>query len=84
MPRCKVCGNTQSFGSSKVDSVAPSANGAISGLVGNFNNDDEILSINSLGANKTIINEAAEQPQSYFDICLNCGSQQVEWPSSNA
>lgn len=83
MPRCKVCGNTHSFGSSKVDPIAPSANGPVSGMVGNFSSD-EIVSINSLGANKTLINEAAEQPQSYFDICLSCGSQQLEWQDSPA
>ncbi|MPL65630.1 hypothetical protein SDC9_11294 [bioreactor metagenome] len=82
MPRCPVCGNTKSFGSSRVDPIAPSANGLISGMVGVFNSDDEILSINSLGANKTTINQAAEQPQAYFDLCLNCGSQQVEWSDS--
>lgn len=84
MPRCKICGNTYSFGSSRVEPIAPSANGLISGMVGNFDHTNAIVSINSLGANKTIINDAAEQPQSYFDICVNCGSQQVEWPDSLA
>lgn len=84
MPRCTVCGNMKSFGSSRVDPIAPYANGLISGMVGVFSSDEEILNINSLGANKTIINEAAEQPRAYFDLCLNCGSQQIKWSDSPA
>lgn len=84
MPRCKVCGNNRSFGSSMVSPVSPSANGLITGMIGDFNGGDNIVSINSLGADKKTINAATGQPQSYFDTCLACGSQEVEWPGTSS
>lgn len=81
MPKCKVCGNTHSFGSSKIIPAAPSANGPVSAMVGDFDTESHIIRISSLGADKAAINAASRWPQEYFDICLKCGSHEIEWSS---
>jgi hypothetical protein len=79
MPKCKICGNTHSFASSKIMPAAPLANGPVSGMIGDFDQESHIISISSAGANKADINAASRWPQGYFDTCLQCGSREIEW-----
>jgi hypothetical protein len=79
MPYCKECGNTSFFTSSKVDSVAPTANGNTSGLVGKFDEAGELLEMESLGASDYTRDDAAVNPLVYFDTCMKCGSRRIEW-----
>lgn len=81
MPRCKHCGNQHFFASSQVPPVSWAANGAISGIIGDFN-EDQLLCINSMGADKAIIRSATKAPQDYFDLCPQCGGQEIEWLQS--
>ncbi|VBB08556.1 Hypothetical protein LUCI_3834 [Lucifera butyrica] len=83
MPRCRVCGNTSSFGSSRIPPPAQSANGPLSGLAGDFNGN-EIVRTRSLGADKQVTTAALDNPAAFFDICLYCGSQEVDWGESPA
>lgn len=82
MPKCKNCGNTHSFGTSKVEPAAQYTNGLQSGLIGDFNKQHEIVQLSSRGANKAIITAASDNPQAYFDTCLNCGGTEIEWPEN--
>ncbi|QJW44478.1 hypothetical protein HA075_01030 [bacterium BFN5] len=82
MPTCKNCGNSYSFGSSAVPPSAPTANGLVSGIVGQFNHQSEVVSINSMGATKASIRQAVDNPQQYFDTCIRCGSQDINWNDS--
>ncbi len=79
MPRCARCGNTLSFGSTYVPPVAPTANGPVSGLVADFDRDGYITEMESLGADLDTAQEAWESPEEYFNICYQCGSEQVIW-----
>ena len=79
MPRCAVCGNNLSFGSSAVPPAAPTANGPLSGLIADFNSQGYITEMDSLGAAMDIAQEAWENPDEYFDICFHCGSKQIVW-----
>ncbi|MDR3592561.1 MAG: hypothetical protein P4N41_23130 [Negativicutes bacterium] len=79
MPRCKICGNSRLFGTSRVAPVAPTANGPISGLNADFDPAGNITSITRLGADKSAVRAATAQPREYFDVCLSCGSQDIEW-----
>ncbi len=79
MPRCARCGNTLSFGSSYVPSTAPTANGPVSGLVANFDNEGYITEMDSLTSDLNAVQEAWERPEEYFDICYNCGSEDIYW-----
>jgi hypothetical protein len=79
MPHCKVCGNTRLFGTSKVPPAAPTANGPVSGLAADFDQTGHITSITRLGADKSTVRAATAQPRDYFDVCLQCGSQDIEW-----
>lgn len=79
MPYCRVCRNKHLFGSSQVPPVAPTANGPVSGLLGDFGNDGKLVSVTRLGAGKSTATAAGKEPQSYFDICPKCGSQDIEW-----
>lgn len=76
---CKTCNNTRLFGSSKVPSVAPTANGSLSAMTGNFDPSGHIETITSLGADKKTLAAARKNPQEYFDLCLACGGQDVVW-----
>lgn len=82
MPRCKVCGSTRSFGSSKVSPAAQYANGPLSGMIGEFDASGRILQVSSQGADKTMIHSAVDQPEFYFDFCLCCGSKDIEWTTN--
>jgi hypothetical protein len=79
MPYCKKCHNTQLFGSSKVPPASSAANGPVSGLLGEFDPQGQIVSITRLGADKAITRSATKDPDQYFDVCLQCGSQDIDW-----
>ncbi|MEG6586332.1 hypothetical protein [Dendrosporobacter sp. 1207_IL3150] len=82
MPKCKVCGNTYSFGSSEVPPSAPTANGPVSGMIAQFNNQNDVVSVSSLGASKASITKAVDDPKQFFDTCIHCGSQDIDWNNS--
>jgi hypothetical protein len=79
MPRCKICNNTSSFGSSHVPATAQSANGLISGLIGEFGQSNDLTQISSMGADKQTVSAALKHPSEFFDVCLHCGSSEIEW-----
>jgi len=62
-----------------VPPAIPSANGPFSGIVADFNSDDKINMVSSMGVNKNTINAATRDPKEYFDTCLYCGNQNLEW-----
>ncbi|MDF2635955.1 MAG: hypothetical protein K0R78_2829 [Pelosinus sp.] len=79
MPKCQNCGNEKSFGASKVPPSAMYANGPLSGIIGEFKTDKELLWVHSSGATKSMINAACHNPQEFFDLCVHCGNQSVVW-----
>lgn len=79
MPYCKKCQNTRFFGSSKISPAAPSANGPLSGMFADFDGQGEIVSVTRMGADKRTAMAATEDPRKFFDLCLRCGSQDIEW-----
>ena len=79
MPQCKKCGNRRLFGSSKVPSVVPYTNGPVSGIIGHFHTAGEVETITSMGVDKEITTLAFRRPEDYFDLCLECGSPDLEW-----
>lgn len=81
MPKCKECGNSYSFGSSSAPPAAPTANGPLSGIIGQFDSQSQVVSMNSWGASKTMLREAVVNPQQFFDTCTKCGSQMIDWSS---
>lgn len=80
MPYCRACGNRRFFAASSVPPVAPTANGPVSGLLGDFAASGGLATITRLGADKATAMAAGDQPAEYFDTCMACGSQEVEWP----
>ncbi|ADG82474.1 hypothetical protein [Thermincola potens] len=79
MPKCNICGNRVSFGSSRIPPAAPTANGPISGLVANFDGEGSISEMECMGADLDTAQEAWENPRTYFDICLECASNDISW-----
>jgi hypothetical protein len=79
MPYCRACGNRRLFAASRVPPAAPTANGFASGLLGDFNDGGELVTITRLGADKSMARAAGGHPAEYFDTCLVCGSQDVDW-----
>lgn len=79
MPRCLICGNTTHFGSSQCPPEVPEANGPMSSLQANFDFEGYMETMESIGAEEEITRHAWEDPQGYFDMCLECGSNNVEW-----
>lgn len=79
MPRCQNCGNVKSFGASQIPPAAMYANGPLSGIIGEFKTDSELMWVHSSGATKSMINAACHKPQEFFDICVQCGDQSVVW-----
>ncbi len=79
MPHCLNCGNELTFGTSKIPPVAPAANGPISGLVADFQGDNSITSMESMGASIDEAQEAWENPRNFFDVCYDCGSSKIKW-----
>lgn len=79
MPQCAKCGNSNSFGSSLIPPVAPTANGLVSGLVANFDEDGYITEMESAGADIDTAQDAWESPREYFDVCYKCGGNQINW-----
>jgi hypothetical protein len=79
MPYCRACGNRRLFAASSVPPAAPTANGFSSGLLGDFSDGGELVTITRLGADKPTAKAAGGHPAEYFDTCLVCGSQEVDW-----
>lgn len=79
MPYCRNCHNRRLFGVSNVPPAAPTANGPPTGLMGDFADDGGIISITRLGADKHIAGAATANPSKYFDVCLKCGSTDIDW-----
>lgn len=79
MPSCKRCGNQRLFGASKVQSVVPYTNGPVSGLIGHFHATGDVETITSMGVDKEITTLAFRRPEDYFDLCLVCGSSELQW-----
>lgn len=79
MPYCRTCGNRRFFGASAVSPAAPTANGPASGLMGDFDDAGELVTITRMGADKSLATRAGAQPDEYFDFCLVCGGNDVEW-----
>lgn len=79
MPRCARCGNTQTFGSSYVPPAAPTANGPVSGLIADFDKDGYISEMESLTSDLDSVQEAWERPVEYFNVCYECGSNEIYW-----
>ncbi|MDA8235567.1 MAG: hypothetical protein M0Z31_12355 [Clostridia bacterium] len=80
MPRCMICGNTESFGSSKLEPVAPTANSIPTALLANFDNEGYIDNMENMGAQLDEAQEAWEEPEVYFDFCAFCGAKEIQWP----
>jgi hypothetical protein len=79
MPYCRACGNRRLFAASRVPPASPTANGLVSGLLGDFGADGGLVTITRLGADKATAKAAGGYPDEYFDICLVCGSQDIDW-----
>ncbi|WP_418789965.1 hypothetical protein [Phosphitispora sp. TUW77] len=79
MPKCAKCGNSFSFGCSAIPSVTPAANGLVSGLIGNFDQQGHITEMDSLINNLDQVQEAWEFPEEFFDTCYECGSNEIIW-----
>lgn len=79
MPYCKKCHNTRLFGSSKVLPASPSANGPVSGLLGDFDPQGRLIGITRLGADNKTARSAQKDPEWFFDVCQQCGDRAVEW-----
>lgn len=79
MPKCQFCGNIKSFGASKIPPSATCANGPISGIIGEFNQEKELIFMHSSGATKAIINAVSQNPKEFFDVCVRCGETSIAW-----
>jgi len=80
MPYCRKCGNRRLFAASSVSPAAPTANGPVSGLYADFAADGSLATITRMGAEKSTAKAAGANPAEYFDTCLVCGGQDIEWP----
>lgn len=79
MPYCNVCGNQESLASSKLPPSADTANAPPYGLLGNFDEDGCLTTMECQGASLDDAQEAYERPEEYFDTCPVCGSQDIRW-----
>lgn len=79
MPYCRVCGNRRSFVAGRVPPAAPTANGPPSGLMATFDPQGELATVTRLGADKSTVQAARDNPREYFDTCLACGSTDIAW-----
>lgn len=78
MPYCRHCGNSRRFGSSRVPSPAPYANGPLSGLMADYDGST-LTGLTRLGADRAAQREAQRSPETYFDLCYQCGGTDIEW-----
>lgn len=79
MPRCKICGNKRNFACSFVPTAAPTANPQPYGLAANFDNQGTLLDMECMGASLDDAQAAFENQSSSFDICTNCGGNDIQW-----
>ena len=79
MPKCASCGNKLSFGSSYVPPSSPTANGPVSGLIADFDDDGLITEMESLTGDLKSVQEAWDNPSRFFNICYECGSNDIVW-----
>ena len=79
MPYCGVCGNDVSLASSKFPPSSETATAPPYGLLGNFNTEGQLTTMECQGASLDDAQEAYEQPEFYFDTCPVCGSQDIRW-----
>ncbi|MCL5290605.1 MAG: hypothetical protein ACOY35_10785 [Bacillota bacterium] len=79
MPYCNVCGNQESLASSKLPPGADTANAPPYGLLGNFDEDGCLTTMECQGASLDDAQEAYERPEEYFDTCPVCGSRDIRW-----
>lgn len=79
MPQCLDCGNEHSFGSTLIPPVAPTANGPISGILAEFDDNGYITEMTSVNGDIDIAQEAWENPKNYFNICYLCGGNNIAW-----
>jgi len=80
MPRCLECGNTESFGSSRLGPAVPTANPIPTALVANFDDAGFIDTMENMGVDIDTAQEAWEEPEVFFDQCAVCGSGNIAWP----
>jgi len=62
-----------------VPPVAPAANGPVSGLIANFDEQGYITEMESMGADLDTAQKAWERPVDFFNICYECGSNNIIW-----
>ncbi|HMM22502.1 MAG TPA: hypothetical protein PKA10_17405 [Selenomonadales bacterium] len=79
MPVCRNCGNNRLFGSSLISPAAPTANGPMTGIMADFQPGGELGTITQMTTDRKEASRAAARPREYFDTCLKCGSQDVDW-----
>ncbi|MHB8172592.1 MAG: hypothetical protein ACYDG6_13805 [Thermincolia bacterium] len=80
MPKCLTCGNVESFGSSRLEPLAPTANPIPTALLANFDEHGYIDTLENMGTGLEKAQEAWENPEVYFDFCTVCGSKEIQWP----
>ena len=75
MPSCKNCGNSQYFACQFFS--AGSSNPY--GLTANFDQFGNLTAMEALGASLDEAQEAFENQKFYFNICGNCGGNDIVW-----
>ncbi|SHK48215.1 hypothetical protein [Desulforamulus aeronauticus] len=79
MPYCIACGNDSSLACSKFSPSADTANATPYGLLGNFDEQGTLVTMECQGASLDDAQAAFEEPDQYFDTCSICGSQKIRW-----
>lgn len=79
MPYCKKCGNHESLASSYFLPSSETATAPPYGLLGNFNQEGYLTTLECQGASLDDAQEAFERPEIYFDTCPSCGSHDIHW-----
>jgi len=79
MPYCAHCGNNQSLASTIFPPGSDTAAAPPYGLVGNFDQDGCITTMECQGASLDDAQEAFEEPEKYFNLWPVCGSKDIRW-----
>jgi len=79
MPVCRSCGNRRMFGASRISPAAPTANGPMTGIIADFESNGELGTLTRMNTDRKEAARAAANPSEYFDTCLKCGSQDIDW-----